>query len=58
MQVERNYILKKDIESSIEKINKALKRIEEGKYGVDQKTGEPIDKARLEMFPESEHNVK
>jgi DnaK suppressor protein len=58
MEVERNYILKKDIESSIEKINKALKRIEEGKYGVDQKTGEPIDKARLEMFPESEHNVK
>ena len=57
IHVERNYILKKDIESSIEKINRALKRIEEGKYGVDQKTGEPIDKARLEMFPESEHNV-
>jgi DnaK suppressor protein len=58
MQVERNYILKKDIESSIEKINRALKRIEEGKYGIDQKTGEPIEKARLEMFPESEHNVE
>jgi len=58
IKVEKNYILKKDIEQSIDKINKALKRIEEGKYGVDVSTGEPIDKARLELFPESEHNVK
>lgn len=58
IKVEKNYILKKDFEQSIDKINRALKRIEDGKYGVDLTTGEPIDKARLEMFPESEHNVK
>jgi RNA polymerase-binding transcription factor DksA len=38
------------------RINKALKKIDEGKYGVDEKTGERIDKARLEQFPEAETN--
>ena len=58
MKVEKNFIFKKEIEESLERINKALKRIEEGTYGVDSKTGEPIDKARLELFPEAEENVK
>ena len=58
LKVERNYIFKKEIEESLEKINKALKRIEDGTYGMDSKTGEPIDKARLELFPEEEENVK
>lgn len=58
IKVEKNYIFKKELEESLEKINKALKRIEDGSYGVDAKTGEPIDKARLELFPEAEENVK
>jgi DnaK suppressor protein len=58
LKVEKNYIFKKEIEESLEKINKALKKIEDGTYGVDEKTGEPIDKARLEIFPEAEDNVK
>jgi DnaK suppressor protein len=58
LKVEKNYIFKKQIEENLDKINKALKRIEDGTYGVDTKTGEPIDKARLELFPEAEDNVK
>ncbi len=58
LKIEKNYIFKKEIEESLEKINKALKRIEDGTYGVDSKTGEPIDKARLELFPEEEENVR
>lgn len=58
MKVEKNYIFKKEIEQTLDQINRALKRIESGTYGVDQKTGEPIDKARLELFPEAEENVK
>jgi DnaK suppressor protein len=58
MKVEKNYIFKKEIEQTLDQINNALKRIEAGTYGIDQKTGEPIDKARLELFPESEENVK
>ena len=58
LKVEKNFIFKKEIEENLEKINKALKRIEDGTYGLDVKTGEPIDRARLELFPESEENVK
>jgi len=58
LKVEKNFIFRKEIEESLEKINNALKRIENGTYGVDSKTGEPIDKARLEIFPEAEDNVK
>jgi DnaK suppressor protein len=58
LKIERNYIFKKELEETLDNINRALKRIEDGTYGVDSKSGEPIDKARLELFPESEENVK
>lgn len=58
LKVEKNYILKKDIEQILDSINAALKRVEDGTYGIDKKTGEPIDPARLKEFPEADENVK
>lgn len=58
IKIEKNYILKKDLEQILDSVNAALKRIDEGNYGVDKKTGEPIDKARLEEFPEADENVR
>lgn len=58
MKVEKNYIFKKEIQEVLDSVNGALKRIDEGTYGIDKKTGEPIDKARLELFPEADENIK
>ncbi len=56
--IENGKINKRFLTKVLEKINRALQRIDEGKYGYDQKTGQPIDKARLELFPEAEENVR
>ena len=58
LKVEKNYIFKKDVQQMLDSVNAALHRIDEGTYGFDKKTGEPIDPARLELFPESDENVK
>lgn len=38
-------------------IDAALERLDNGSYGVDEKTGEPIDPARLEAEPTARTNV-
>lgn len=45
------------LETILARINKALKKIDDGKYGYDEKTGKPIEKARLEEFPEAEEDT-
>lgn len=45
------------LETILARINKALRKIDEGKYGYDEKTGKPIEKARLEEFPEAEEDT-
>lgn len=37
----------------IDEVKAALQRIEEGTYGVDEKTGEPIPFERLRLYPEA-----
>lgn len=39
-------------------INKALAKIEEGTYGICEETGQSIDKARLEAYPEATTIIK
>lgn len=41
----------------ISELKYALKRIEDGTYGVDTITGEPIPFERLQLFPEARTNV-
>lgn len=47
---ERTAILK-DLETRYNNVLAALKRVEEGTYGLDEKTGEPIPVERLEANP-------
>jgi len=58
LDIENRKLNKRFLNVMLEKINRALKRIKEGKYGYDQKTGKPIEKARLELFPEAEENTR
>ncbi len=39
-------------------IEEALKRIQEGTYGICEGTGDPIPKARLEVFPAARYCVQ
>ena len=57
MVIEQDKLNSNYLKTVLAKIDKALKKIEEGKYGIDEKTGKPIDKARLELFPEAEEDT-
>lgn len=48
---EKNLSLEKTLEVSLFNVNKALKKIEEGNYGLCEKCDKPIDPKRLEAFP-------
>lgn len=50
--------LRADLEHSIVEIDAALRRIDNGTYGIDEVTGEPIDPARLEALPTARTNVR
>lgn len=55
---ENNLPLEHTLETDLAKINKALKKIEEGTYGICEKCGESIDPKRLEAYPEAETCIK
>ena len=46
-----------DLGEELIKVNKALKKIEENKYGISEKTKKPIPKERLEAYPEAESEL-
>ena len=48
---EKNLSLEKTLEVSLYNVNKAIKKIEEGNYGLCEKCSQPIDPKRLEAFP-------
>ena len=39
------------LKQELHDVEEALKKIAEGTYGFDEKTGEPISKERLEAYP-------
>lgn len=39
------------------RVEAAWQRMADGRYGIDIKTGEPIDRKRLEAYPVAETNV-
>ena len=45
------------LEVDLAEIEAALQRLDEGTYGVDEVTGEPIDPERLEALPAARTNV-
>jgi DnaK suppressor protein len=51
LEVEGNLVAR-DVER-LERVNRALKKMEEGTYGVSDQSGTPIPRERLEAVPES-----
>jgi RNA polymerase-binding transcription factor DksA len=54
---EKDLAILERLEVDLAEIEAALQRLDEGTYGVDEETGEPIDPARLEAFPTARTNV-
>lgn len=54
---EKTAILKQ-LETQLIDVNIALEKIENGKYGICEKTGKPIDRNRLEANPASRTSIE
>lgn len=54
---EKDLSILEALESELAEIEAALRRIDEGTYGVDEVTGEPIDPERLKVVPTARTNV-
>ncbi len=48
---ERDLSLSNNVRDLIEKVNKALERIDQGTYGLCERCGRPIEKARIKALP-------
>lgn len=48
---EKDLSIANNVQDLLEKINRALHRIEEGTYGICDSCGQPIDVARLRALP-------
>jgi RNA polymerase-binding transcription factor DksA len=48
---EESHLRKEILESRLATIEKALKKIDDGTYGVCEKCGQPIEEARLKIDP-------
>ena len=54
---EKDLSILEGLEADLAEIEAALQRVDEGTYGVDEVTGEPIDPARLEALPTARANI-
>jgi len=54
----RDQALEERLHAHLDKLDRALARIEEGTYGVCQKTGKQISEERLEAYPEAEECIE
>jgi RNA polymerase-binding transcription factor DksA len=54
---EKDLSILESLEADLVEIEAALQRLDDGSYGVDEVTGDPIDPARLEAQPTARTNV-
>jgi len=54
---EKDLAILQGLEVDLAEIEAALRRLDEGTYGVDEVTGDPIDPARLEERPTARTNL-
>jgi len=54
---EKDLSILERLEDELAEIEAALQRIDDGTYGVDEVTGEPINAERLEAIPTARTNV-
>ena len=53
LELERRLALEKQIREQLADMEHALSKFDEGKYGICERCGEPIDPARLEALPQA-----
>ncbi len=53
-----NISLERNLEINLEKIEKALQKMEDGKYGACETCQQPIEENRLLVYPEAQHCLK
>ena len=54
---EKDMAILEQLERDLAEIEAALQRLDEGTYGIDEVTGEPIAPERLEAYPIARTNV-
>jgi len=54
---EKDVAILEQLENDLAEIEAALQRLDEGSYGVDEVTGDPIAPERLEAYPTARTNV-
>jgi RNA polymerase-binding transcription factor DksA len=57
-ELEENKAILKQLEPQINEVKAALKRIEDGTYGICEVSGESIEKERLEANPSARTSIK
>ena len=55
---EKDLGILEQLERELLELQAALERIDNGTYGVDENTGEPIDPERLEALPSARTNIE
>jgi len=55
---EKDLSILEGLEEELAEIEAALQRVDDGTYGIDENTGEPIDPARLDAYPMARTNVQ
>jgi RNA polymerase-binding transcription factor DksA len=54
---EKDLSILEELEAELAELEAALRRVDDGTYGVDEVTGEPIDPERLDALPAARTNV-
>jgi len=54
---EKDLSILEQLENELAELQAALARVDEGTYGIDEVTGQPIDPARLDAFPTARTNI-
>jgi RNA polymerase-binding transcription factor DksA len=54
---EKDLSILEQLEVELAELQAALERVDNGTYGIDEITGEPIDPARLDALPTARTNV-
>jgi DnaK suppressor protein len=54
---EKDLSILEGLEDELAEIEAALQRVDDGTYGIDEVTGDPIDAERLEAIPTARTNV-
>jgi len=57
-EIEENNGIVSNLENQLDDVDAALDKIEKGTYGIDEKTGKPIELARLEANPSARSSIK